>query len=70
MVDSALAGHAGETTGAHLFPPELTGILAVMTILLGAILLVGLIGLWILVRIHRRLASEEKRPSLTTRSPG
>ena len=68
MIGSALAGHAGEAGGSHLLPPEITGILAVMTVLLGAILLVGLVGLWLLLRIHHRLRTDRKE-SLSKKAP-
>jgi len=56
----AWAGHAGETGSSAFLMPELTGLFAVMTVLLGAILIVGLVALWLLVRIDRRLRSDQK----------
>lgn len=64
MVTSAWAGHAGDAGGTVLFPPELLGILALLTILLTALLIVGLLALWLLVRIDRRLRTVQSESSL------
>lgn len=64
MDNVAWAGHAGDAGSAVVLPPELTGGLALITILLSALVILNLIALWFLVRIDRRLRSFCKdRPS-------
>jgi len=62
MADSAWAGHAGEA-GASVLSPELTGVLALIAILLAGVLIIGLVALWLLVRIDRRLRAIQKADS-------
>ena len=63
MDNAAWAGHAGDAGGSVLFPPELTGSLALISLLLAALVVLGLVALWLLVRIDRRLKSLHKGPS-------
>jgi hypothetical protein len=60
-VEFAWAGHAGES-GAAL-PPELTGLLGILTILVGALLVVTGLAVWLLLRIERRLRLWDKQRS-------
>jgi hypothetical protein len=55
MIDPVFAGHAGETGGSLMMPHEILGALVLLAGLGVAILLVGLVALWLLVRIDRRL---------------
>jgi hypothetical protein len=70
MIDSALAGHAGDAGAPGLMPHEIAGALGLLAILVVATLLVGLVAVWLLLRIDRRLRTSagETRP-LTTDPP-
>jgi hypothetical protein len=60
-VEFAWAGHAGESGGA--LPPELTGLLGVLAVLVGALLVLTGLAAWLLFRIERRLRRWERHRS-------
>ncbi len=74
MMDPAFAGHAGETGGPPFLPHELMGVLALVAGLCVVMLLVGLVALWLLIRIDRRLRTWHRPPDAappsTPRQPG
>lgn len=69
MIDSALAGHAGDAGSASLMPHEMMGALALLAILGIAALIVGLVAVWLLIRIDRRLRAAAKATRSFTNNP-
>ena len=69
MIDSALAGHAGDPGSASLMPHEMMGALALVAILGIATLIVGLAALWLLIRIDRRLRAAAKETRSSPNNP-
>ena len=69
MIDSALAGHAGDAGNASLMPHEMMGALVLVAILGIATLIVGLAAVWLLIRIDRRLRAAAKEPRSFTDNP-
>lgn len=62
------AGHAGETGPVTVLPHELMGAVALLAAIGLVLVLLGVTGLWLLVKIHRQLKQREHDP--TTRLPG
>ena len=56
MVTPAFAGHAGDMTP---LPHEMMGGIAVLAIIGLVLIIIGGIGIWLLVRIERRLRKPE-----------
>jgi hypothetical protein len=61
LMNEALAGHAGE--GGLPMPPEVMGAVGILIFIGIALLLLGALGIWFLVRIERRLRRLESRDS-------
>ena len=69
MIDSALAGHAGDAPNVSLMPHEVMGALALLAILGIATLIVGMVAVWLLIRIDRRLRAVAKETRSSTNAP-
>ena len=69
MIDSALAGHAGDAGNASLMPHEMMGALVLVAILGIVTLIVGLAAVWLLIRIDRRLRAVAKEPRFFPHNP-
>ena len=69
MVDRALAGHANEAAGPMVFPHEI--MVAVVVLGLIGLLLIGLavVGIWLLVRIDRRMKHSAQQSEQPPQSP-
>ena len=69
MVDRALAGHANEAASPMVFPHEIMGAVAVLGLI--GLLLIGLavVGIWLLVRIDRRMKHSTQQTEQPPQSP-
>ncbi len=69
MADAAQAGHAGDSGPVTVLPHEMMGAVAVLAVI-GAILIVlGLVGIWFLIKIHRQLKQDGRDAGSPRRSP-
>lgn len=55
MADAAHAGHAGEAGPMTMLPHEMMGAIVGLAIIGIILVVLGLVGIWLLVRIHRQL---------------
>ena len=55
MSDPAFAGHAGDAGTPLVFPHEIMGAVAVLAIIGLLLIMLAVVGIWLLVRIDRRL---------------
>lgn len=69
MLDSALAGHAGDAGAPGMMPHEIMGALALVAVLGIVTLIVGLAALWLLIRIDRRLRAPARELRSRTNDP-
>lgn len=55
IADLAHAGHAAESGPVTVLPHEMMGAVAVLVSIGVVLVILGLVGIWLLVKIHRQL---------------
>jgi hypothetical protein len=69
MVDPAFAGHEGDAGSPMVFPHEIMGAVAVLGIIGLLLIVLAVAGIWLLVRIDRRLKHSGQETEQPHQSP-